>query len=117
MFMANVTDDDEFDAFAEGFDVRDQAAQIKCPILIIAGEDDELSPIENTYDLYDRIQTPKKLVVYEGGKHNMGPATSVQLGENFGVMTAEWISDRLNSVPPEPDANLLIDMYGKANSR
>ena len=117
MFMANVTDDDEFDAFAEGFDVRDQAAQIKCPVLICAGEDDELSPIENTDDIYERINAPKKLVVYEGGKHSMGAASSVQLGENFGVLTAEWVSDRLNNVPSEPDANILVDMYGKTNTR
>ena len=47
----------------------------------------------------------------------MGPASSVQLGENFGVLTAEWVSDRLNGVQPEPDANLLIDMYGRTNDR
>lgn len=74
-------------------------------------------PIENTYDLYERIKAPKKLVVYEGGKHSMGAASSVQLGENFGALTAEWVSDRLNGVAPEPDANLLIDMYGRSNPR
>jgi hypothetical protein len=41
----------------------------------------------------------------------------VQLGENFGVLTAEWVSDRLNNVPSEPDANILVDMYGKTNTR
>ena len=115
--MANITDDDEFDAYAKGFDVREAAAKIKCPILIIAGEDDELSPIECTYDLYERIQAPKKLIVYEGAKHNMGPASSVQLGENFGALMADWIADRINGVTVGPDENVLIDMYGKNNPR
>ena len=41
----------------------------------------------------------------------------MQLGENFGIMTAEWVSDRLNGVAADADANILIDMYGKSNSR
>jgi fermentation-respiration switch protein FrsA (DUF1100 family) len=84
---------------------------------MIAGEDDELSPVEHTYDLYDRITAPKKLVVYEGAKHSLGGASSVAAGEHFGITTGEWIADRLNGVAPGPDENVLIDMYGKSHRR
>jgi fermentation-respiration switch protein FrsA (DUF1100 family) len=117
MLMSNVTDDDAFDKFAGGFDVRGAAAKITCPVLMIAGEDDELSPVEHTYDLYDRITAPKKLVVYEGAKHSLGGASSVAAGEHFGITTGEWIADRLNGVAPGPDENVLIDMYGKSHRR
>ncbi len=115
MLMSNVTDDDAFDRFAETFDVREAAAKISCPVLMIAGEDDELSPIEHTIDLYDRITAPKKLIVYEGAKHSLGGAASVAAGEHFGITTGEWIVDRLNGVAPDPDERAIIDMYGKRN--
>jgi pimeloyl-ACP methyl ester carboxylesterase len=39
------------------------AGSIKCPVLIQAGEDDELSPLEFSDELAARIRTPKKLVI------------------------------------------------------
>jgi pimeloyl-ACP methyl ester carboxylesterase len=93
MMMSNVTGDDEFDIFCEGFDPRPFGKKITCPILILAGEDDELSPVQHTDDVYDCIKSPKKLVVYEGAKHSMGGASSVAQGPHFGNMMADWLVD------------------------
>ena len=117
MFMAGITDEAEFDSYMTGFDLRDVVGGIKCPILIVAGEDDELSPIEYTYDLYERISAPKKLVVYEGAKHSIGGASSVSLGESPGHLINDWLADRLAGTPMDGDENILVDMYGKSHQR
>ena len=117
MFMADVTDDEAFDQFAKGFDPRPVAEKISCPILIVGGEDDELSPIEHTLDVYTRIKSPKKLVVYEGAKHSMGGATSVAQGPHFGHMMADWLLARAEGRPLGPDENILVDMYGNSELR
>ena len=62
MYMAGYEDEAKFDRFAEGF--RLNGAEVKSPYLVLAGEDDELSPIKSTYQLFDEIHMPKKLVVY-----------------------------------------------------
>lgn len=117
MMMSNVTVDDNFDKFCEGFDPRSFAEQITCPILIFAGEDDELSPVQHSYDVYDCIKSSKKLVVYEGAKHSMGGASSVAQGPHFGNMMADWLIDRTAGKPTDADAKLLVDMYGKIHAR
>ena len=117
MFMADVTDDEAFDQFAKGFDPRPVAEKISCPILIVGGEDDELSPIEHTLEVYNRIKSPKKLVVYEGAKHSMGGATSVAQGPHFGHMMADWLLARAEGRPLGPDENILVDMYGNSELR
>jgi dipeptidyl aminopeptidase/acylaminoacyl peptidase len=117
MMMSNVTDDDEFDTFCEGFDPRPFAEKITCPILILAGEDDELSPVEYSYDVYDCIKSPKNLVVYEGAKHSMGGASSVAQGPHFGNMMADWLKDRTVGKPTGADEKQLVDMYGKIHAR
>lgn len=116
MMMSNVTDDDAFDEFCEGFDPRPYAEKITCPMLILAGEDDELSPIQHTYDLYDCITASKKLVVYEGAKHSMGGASSVAQGPHFGNMMADWLVDRIAGNPMGADEKQFVDMYGKVRA-
>lgn len=116
MFMAGHTDEDAFDAYIKDYDLRNVAGDVRCPYLIIAGEDDELSPIEYTYDLYERLKSPKKLVVYEGGKHNLGAASSVTQGENAPNLIADWIQDRIEGKPMS-DEHILVDMYGQSQPR
>ncbi len=101
MYMAGYEDEAEFDRFAQTLTLEGVAEQIKCPYLVIAGEDDELSPIEYTYDLLDRIKAPKQLVLYQAEKHALHSASSSALGPNWGVTVAEWIKDRLDGKPME----------------
>ena len=117
MFMAGITDEDAFDSYLEDFDLRPVVGDITCPVLIVAGEDDELSPIECTYDLYERIKAPKKLVVYEGGKHSIGGASSATLGESPGNLINDWLADRLDGKPMDAAEHILVDMYGNSRTQ
>lgn len=111
MFMTGITDEAEFDEFAAGYDLRPIAGDITAPYLAIAGEDDQLSPIVHTYDLMERITSPKTLVVYEGANHSISEGASVQLGENRQVLMADWLRDRLEGAPLESE-KWFIDAAG-----
>lgn len=115
MYMAGIDDEAEFDRFKEQFTLTPQAHQIKCPVLIQAGEDDELSPIEFSDELVSRITAPKKLVVYEGERHGIGGGTAAYLGENWLTMMADWCLDRVNG-KPAPNERVLINVLGQATA-
>ena len=97
MWLAGYEDEDEFDKFAETLTLEGLGAKIKCPFLIVGGEDDELSPIEHSYNLYHEIKAPKKIVVYQGERHSMSCAQDVQ------VLAADWFRDRLDGKPMPPE--------------
>jgi uncharacterized protein len=52
------------------FDSIGRIGQVACPILIVAGERDQIVPPEQSRRLYDAISTPGRLVVLRGADHN-----------------------------------------------
>jgi fermentation-respiration switch protein FrsA (DUF1100 family) len=113
MYMAGFTDEEKFDKFTPKLDLRPIAHKITCPYLAVAGGDDELSPIEHTYDLLERITAPKKLVVYEGARHAIGPVPSVALGENPQNLISDWLADRFAGKPMTSE-KVYMDSTGRA---
>jgi dipeptidyl aminopeptidase/acylaminoacyl peptidase len=99
MWMANYEDEDEFDEFAQTIDLRPIVPAITCPVLILAGEEDQLSPVEHSYDVFDRINSPKEILVYEGANHSVADAPSVVTGEPPRVYQVDWFQDRLDGKP------------------
>jgi hypothetical protein len=91
MFMSGYTDEDAFDEFISGFDLRNAAQSLTCPSLIVGGELDELSPIEHTYDLLRVVPGPTDLVVYEGERHAMGERESSTNGPHWYSLMADWL--------------------------
>jgi dipeptidyl aminopeptidase/acylaminoacyl peptidase len=96
MWMANYEDEDAFDVFAQSIDLRPTVPDITCPVLIMAGEQDQLSPMEFSYEVFDHIRAPKEIVVYEGANHSVADAPSVAAGENPRVYLADWLVERLD---------------------
>jgi len=90
MWMAGYEDEKKFDEFAKTLSLEGLGAKVKCPVLIVAGEDDELSPIQNSYRLYDEIQAPKNIVVFKGEFHGVSDNWDVK------AMIADWLKDRLD---------------------
>jgi dienelactone hydrolase len=114
MYMSGYSDEDEFDRFIERFNLMPIVNEIKCPILIQAGEDDELSPLEFSDELAARIHVPKKLVIYEGERHAIGGNNlSSALGENWFAMLADWCLDRVDG-KPAPNERVFINSLGQA---
>ena len=100
MMMAGIPDESAFDAFIAQFDPVPWAGRISAPVLIQAGEEDELSPLRFTERVFEAIRSPRELVVYEGHKHVLRGGGAVAAGENPDTQFADWLLDRLHGRPP-----------------
>ena len=105
MYMSGYDDEAAFDEFAKTLTLKGVASKITCPYLIVAGEDDELCPIEFVYELMDEIRAPKVLVVYEGEKHSIRNPRSRTL-------IVDWLTDRLQGKPFKSE-KIYVEMSGK----
>ncbi|MCK9445859.1 lysophospholipase [bacterium] len=47
------------------------AGNIKCPVLILSGDEDEVIPIEQQKELFDRIKSKKEIYIFKNGDHNL----------------------------------------------
>jgi len=114
MYMAGYDDEVKFAKFQKRFTLMPYVGKIQCPVLIQAGEDDELSPIEFTDQLLAKIKTRKKFVTYEGERHSIGGYSSSSLGENWFNMLADWCDDRVKG-KEAPNERIHIDAFGQAH--
>jgi len=112
IWMAGYEDEDKFDKFAQTLTWKGLAAKIKCPFLMVGGEFDELSPLEYTYDLYNEVKTPKKLVVYAGQTHSLHHAYIDAV-----TICTDWLRDRLDGKPMESEEIIYIDMLGRITKK
>ena len=112
MWMADYDDEDAFDKFAETIDLRPTVPAITCPVLIVAGEQDQLSPIEFSYQVFDHISAPREILVYEGANHSVADAASVALGDNPREYLADWLAARLDGRPLE-STRAFVDSTGR----
>ncbi len=99
MYMAGFTDEEAFDAFREGLTWHGHVDRITSPFLCVAGEADELSPIDYVEDFFQRLHVPKRLVVYEGSRHTVSGVSSTHLGPSPSSLMADWMSARLDGDP------------------
>jgi dipeptidyl aminopeptidase/acylaminoacyl peptidase len=111
MFMAGYEDEAAFDEFCKEFDLRKVAKDIKAPYMIVAGEADQLSPIQHTYDLFDMIEAPKRLVVFQDANHSLAGAASSALGENRDSLVYDWLRDRADGKPAASE-KVMVDNRG-----
>jgi dienelactone hydrolase len=103
MWMANLPDEDEFDAFAKKLDLMPLMEDMQVPWLSVAGDADELSPIECTYELAAACGAPAPLLVYQSERHAFSGAPSTVLGPNWMTEMCDWLLDRANGLPAEED--------------
>lgn len=116
MYMSGYDDEDAFDEFAGRLDLRPLAPQLRCPYLVLAGEDDELSPIRHTFELLATVSGPTELVLYQGERHSLGGGPATAFGPNRHHLVAEWIADRLAGHQAE-DRFRYVDANGVTHDR
>ena len=105
MYMSGYDDEAAFDEFAKTLTLKGIASKISCPYLVVAGEDDELCPIEFVYELMEEIRSPKVLVVYEGEKHSIRNPRSRTL-------IVDWLADRIQGKPFQSE-KIYVELSGK----
>jgi dipeptidyl aminopeptidase/acylaminoacyl peptidase len=103
MYMSGITDEEEFDAFRESMTWEGHAERIRAPYLCVAGEADELSPLEHTERLMRALGGPKRLVVYQDSRHSVGNVPAANLGPFPATLAADWMAATLGgaSFPSE----------------
>lgn len=105
MYMSGYDDEAAFDEFAKTLTLKEAASKIACPYFIVAGEDDELCPIEFVYEFMEQIRSPKVLVVYEGEKHSIR-------NPRARTLLVDWLKDRLEGKPFRSE-KIYVEMSGK----
>ncbi len=99
MWMSNYTDETKFNEFVKTLTWEGHVEKIRTPYLVVAGEADELSPLEHT-DRMVRIMTgPRQLVVYADSRHSVGNVPAANLGPFPSTLVADWLVGRLNGKP------------------
>ncbi|MBM3344702.1 MAG: alpha/beta hydrolase [Betaproteobacteria bacterium] len=99
MYMSGYTDEARFDAFCKTLTWEGHAENIRVPYLCVAGEADELSPLEHTERLLQTLNCPKQLVIYQDSRHSVGNVPAAHLGPHPQTLVADWMLARLNGKP------------------
>ncbi len=99
MYMSGFTDEKKFDEFRKTMTWEGYAEKIDAPYLCIAGEADELSPMQHTERLMKTLKGPKRLVVYQDARHAILGVPAASLGPNPGIVVADWMLATLNRKP------------------
>jgi dienelactone hydrolase len=111
MYMAGYDDEEAFDAFARSLSLQGVGGRIACPYLVVAGEEDDLSPIEHTWTLLAEVRAPRELVLYQGERHGIGGGPAAALGPPRDELVAEWFVDRFAD-RPAPDRLRYVTASG-----
>ena len=99
MYMSGITDEDEFDRFRRTITWEGHAEKIRVPYLVVAGECEELSPLEHSERLIATLKGPKQMVVYQESRHSVGNVPAANLGPFPPILVADWLADRLAGKP------------------
>ncbi len=99
MYMSGITDEAKFDEFRKTITWEGHAERIKVPYLCVAGEAEELSPIEHSERLVKALNGPKQLVIYQESRHSVGNVPAANLGPFPQVLVADWLQQRLAGKP------------------
>jgi dienelactone hydrolase len=99
MYMSGITDESEFDEFRKTITWEGHADRISVPYLCVAGEAEELSPLEHSERLVAALKGPKQMVVYQESRHSVGNVPAANLGPFPPIMVADWLADRLAGKP------------------
>ncbi|MGV9797834.1 alpha/beta hydrolase family protein [Mycobacterium sp. NPDC003449] len=98
MWMSGLENDEAaFDEMVTRIDLGPVMGQMTVPWLVVAGDEDELSPIQHSYDLLARCASPSAMLVYQQGRHALSlPTPSVASGPNWLTYSADWLLDRVD---------------------
>jgi len=94
MYMSGYTDESKFDKFVKSLTWESQIEKIKVPYLCVAGEADELSPLEHAERMMKQLQTNKQFVIYQDSRHSVGNVPAANLGPTPAQLVADWMQAR-----------------------
>jgi dienelactone hydrolase len=99
MWMSNYTDEAKFNEFVKTLTWEGHVEKIRSPYLVVAGEADELSPLEHTERMIKTMTGPRQLVTYADSRHSVGNVPAANLGPFPPALVADWLVARLRGKP------------------
>ena len=90
MAMTGLKTYEQIAALAEKMSLKEVAPSIRIPYLIVTGENDELTTLEGTKEVYDLIAGPKEMWVYQHEFHPIGPPANEWLNASL-----DWLQRAL----------------------
>ena len=112
MWMSNYTDEAKFNEFAKTLTWEGHVERIRTPYLVVAGEADELSPLEHTERMIRAMSGPRQLVIYADSRHSVGNVPAANLGPFPPTLVADWLVARLNGKPVNSE-RWFVDPTGR----
>jgi len=94
MYMAGMTDEDAFDAMAARMTTAGYGRRITCPTLLVTGEYDPLSHLEEAAALFEDLAGPKEMWVFENEFHRVSGKAGLA-GLEIYPFLADWLRDAL----------------------
>jgi hypothetical protein len=70
------------------YDSLSKLAEIRCPLLVIHGDSDELIPVQEGLTLFEAANEPKQLFMVEGAGHN---DVSMRAGRRYASFIRSWL--------------------------
>jgi len=110
MWMSGLERDEAaFDEMVREIDLRPVMPGMRVPWLVVAGDADELSPIEHSYELAAACGSPSAMLVYQQGRHALSlPTPSVAAGPNWIGYAADWLLDRVDGKPVDEHIDYVL---------
>lgn len=112
MYMSGYTDEEKFDKFIQGIHAEGLGAKVKCPYLVVGGEDDDFASIESAFDVLNEVTAPKEFLLYKGEGHTLHSRSSSAFGPSEWAYIADWIADRFKDKPMESTLS-VVDSHGR----
>lgn len=104
MYNTGFTDEERFDDYASQMSLKGITEKIRCPLLMIHGEYDEITSMEEAYQVFEWARGPKEIVVQEREFHALGNVIT----EAF-AYCADWMRDALEGkIPPDLNKKILV---------
>jgi dienelactone hydrolase len=113
MYMSGITDEAEFDRMRQGMTWEGHVERIRVPYLCVAGEFDELSPLEHTERLMRALGGPRRLVVYQDSRHSVGNVPAANLGPMPTILMADWMRATLVDGKPFTSEKWFVEATGR----
>jgi pimeloyl-ACP methyl ester carboxylesterase len=114
LYYTGLENEAELDKFLQSWTLHGVAEKVKCPYLLVGGEDDQLTPVEYGLQLMDLISAPKQMILYEGALHSVSGSPATTNGPSTGTFVAEWFKDRFDG-KPMPSKLMKVDAGGQVH--
>lgn len=112
-YMAGIEDDDEFEKLLPKLTLKGVGKNIKNPFLILNGEFDPLSPLEDAEAFFDEIAGPKEMWIMEDDFHTHFNRAMCNLP--ISALAGDWLKDKLDGKFPKDlnrKVHIPLNAYG-----